>query len=161
MNARFVFALMLVATSTRADDMREWTVPQKAWFGAGNGRPYVHQMAFVDMTVALSITTIEMASWAPTLRVEGSAESPFPTMILAPLAPLAAPITHFAHGRILPGVLSLFGWPLVDGGVALATFFSAFGGEQDAVVRANLLTTFAGETLMLILDTLMASGSPH
>ena len=155
--ALLVLAMSLLPLRARADD---WTLPQKIWFGAGNGRPYARQMAYVDMTVSLGVTLVEAISWAPTLRVSGAAESPLPTMIIVPLASLAAPITHFVHGRIVPGILSLLGWAGVDFVVAMSSFATSLGGDQHELVRANLLTSFAGETLMTIFDTLMASGSP-
>lgn len=137
------------------------------WAGFGNGRSYTRDIVIVDASVSTAVTIIEALSWSPFVHDGGD---PSGWIGLAPMLTLAGPITHFAHGRVIAGILSLLGWAGVDAIASLLPLTARLGEsgggincrlpcpvpDRRDVVRANMIPSMAGATVMLLLDAVMA-----
>ena len=87
------------------------TLGHVATFGTGRG--YGVMIAAVDALVAVSEVPITLAA---TSRISLDS-TPGTTLGVVAFAFPALPssITHFAHGRVVPGIISFFAWPSLAG----------------------------------------------
>ena len=123
------------------------TSGDRAMFGDGHG----YQLAVVVGDIAATVTV-------PALVAVGAftGSSWFGVLALFPTT-LTGPIIHFAHGRSIPGTISLFGWAAVPATALGIAVLGAAAADDFAIGTGTFIgVASAGAIAMTVLDWYLA-----